>query len=71
MSEANEHTFGGWKGVLHEFNLAQLCGIEKKHHNYVDAVFKEIFGEYIESATKASAKTNGRAVNVDYEQTAG
>eukprot|EP00957_Ditylum_brightwellii_P112938 8611842-Ditylum_brightwellii.AAC.1 len=39
-SEANEHTFGRWRRVQHEFNLAQVCGVEEKHRNYVDAVFK-------------------------------
>eukprot|EP00957_Ditylum_brightwellii_P104594 7969576-Ditylum_brightwellii.AAC.1 len=39
-SEANEHTFGGWRRVQREFNLVQVCGIEEKRRNYVDAVFK-------------------------------
>ena len=74
-SEANEHTFDGWRRVQREFNLAQVCGIEEKRRNYVDAVFKgglktrisnkefrryqETFGEYIESAAKASTETAG------------
>eukprot|EP00957_Ditylum_brightwellii_P104688 7977985-Ditylum_brightwellii.AAC.1 len=39
-SGANEHSFSGWRGVQHEFNLVQICGIEEEHHDYINAVFK-------------------------------
>ena len=32
-SDANEHTYGGWRSVLREFNIAQVIGIEKKRLN--------------------------------------
>ena len=35
-SEANKHTYGGWRGVLREFNIAQVIGIEDTRLNYVN-----------------------------------
>ena len=32
-SESNEHTYGGWRSVIIEFNIAQVIGIEKKRLN--------------------------------------
>ena len=27
-SEANEHTYGGWRSVIREFNISHVIGIE-------------------------------------------
>ena len=84
-SEANDHTYGFWRGLQCEFNLAKICGIDEKRHNYTDDVFKcglkaccsmrefrgyqQIFGKYVESANKSSTYDGGGPVGVDYEQT--
>ena len=39
-SDANEHTYGGWRSVLREFNIAQVIGIEDKRLNYFNSVFE-------------------------------
>ena len=39
-SEANEHTFGGWRSVNREFDIAKLVGIEEKCRNYTNAIFE-------------------------------
>ena len=85
-SESNDHTYGCYMRVQHEFNLAQLCGIEEKRRNYNDAVFKgglktcrskrelkryqQKFDDYVESATKSSTNDVRGPVGVDYEKTA-
>ena len=39
-SDANEHTYGCWRSVLREFNIAQVIGIEDKCLNYFNSVFE-------------------------------
>ena len=66
--EANEHTYGGRRRVLREFNMYHVIGIEDKRLNFVNAVFEgglktfqsrnefrgyqDKFEEYDESASK-------------------
>ena len=68
ISESNEHTYGVWRSVNREFNIAQAIGIEEERCNYVNSMFggslKTCFsrnefrgylkqiGEYVESAKK-------------------
>ena len=67
-SDANERTYGVWRSVNREFNIAQAIGIKEERCNYVNSMFggslKTCFsrnefrgylkqiGEYVESAKK-------------------
>ena len=45
-SEANEYTYGNWRNVLREFNIAQVIEIEENRHNYVNPVFEGNLSTY-------------------------